>query len=103
MATACDDMILRLFDLGKLAARDPSFKHHEMRNTPLGVGFGNNGHSLVVALRGLCTHGACVYWAVQGVSGMSLCGLHGGQEVHVWGVCSCPQQATCTARMALIC
>lgn len=52
MATACDDMNLRLFDLHKLAAKDPSFKHHEMRNTPLGVGFGNDGHSLVVALRG---------------------------------------------------
>jgi WD40 repeat protein len=52
MATACDDMHLRLFDLHKLAAKDPSFKHHEMRNTPLGVGFGNDGHSLVIAMRG---------------------------------------------------
>lgn len=43
---------VRLFDLHKLSSKEAGFKHHELRNTPLGVGFGNDGHSLVVALRG---------------------------------------------------
>jgi WD40 repeat protein len=71
IATACDDMLLRLYDLHDLTAtttrdsgsggggsssqpRDIKFKSHELRATPLGVGFGNDGHSLVVATRGAC-------------------------------------------------
>jgi WD40 repeat protein len=52
IATACDDMQLRLFDVSALASQNIKFKWVKTSQAPLGVGFGNDGSSMVAALRG---------------------------------------------------
>jgi WD40 repeat protein len=52
IATACDDMQLRVFDVGQLASQNIKFKWVKTPQAALGVGFGNDGSSLVAALRG---------------------------------------------------
>lgn len=53
IATACDDMQLRLFDVSQLASQSIKFKWVKTPQAPLGVGFGNDGSSMVAALRGI--------------------------------------------------
>jgi hypothetical protein len=61
IATACDDMQLRLFDVSALASQNIKFKWVKTPQAALGVGFGNDGSSLVAALRGArAAAGPCV-------------------------------------------
>lgn len=53
LATACDDMQLRLFDVAELGSQHIKFKWVQAPQAALGVGFGNDGSSLVAALRGI--------------------------------------------------
>jgi WD40 repeat protein len=52
IATACDDMQLRVFDVAQLVSQNIKFKWVKTPQAALGVGFGNDGSSLVAALRG---------------------------------------------------
>eukprot|EP00878_Enallax_costatus_P010560 GHUV01011027.1.p1 GENE.GHUV01011027.1~~GHUV01011027.1.p1 ORF type:complete len:367 (+),score=82.44 GHUV01011027.1:462-1562(+) len=52
LASACDDMQLRLFDMSDLSNQNLKFKKVKLKQGPVGVGFGNDGSSLVAALRG---------------------------------------------------
>lgn len=52
LATACDDMQLRLFDVAELGSQNIKLKCVQGPQAALGVGFGNDGSSLVAALRG---------------------------------------------------
>lgn len=52
LASACDDMQLRLFDVHELSNQNLKFRKVELKQGPVGVGFGNDGGSLVAALRG---------------------------------------------------
>lgn len=60
IATACDDMEVRLFDIQELSSQNIKYKKIETKQAPLGVGFGNDGNSVVAALRG--THTSCWTW-----------------------------------------
>eukprot|EP00879_Flechtneria_rotunda_P007547 GHRR01007917.1.p1 GENE.GHRR01007917.1~~GHRR01007917.1.p1 ORF type:complete len:307 (+),score=87.00 GHRR01007917.1:2753-3673(+) len=53
LATACDDMQLRLFDIHDLTHPNPKFKWVKTLQIPLGVGFGNDNNSLIAAFRGI--------------------------------------------------
>jgi hypothetical protein len=51
-ATACADMHVRLYDIHDLKGKDPKFRFLRTQYPPLGVGFGNEGNRMVVAVRG---------------------------------------------------
>ncbi|PNW86947.1 hypothetical protein CHLRE_02g102450v5 [Chlamydomonas reinhardtii] len=52
LASACEDMQLRLFDLADVANRNPKFKRIKTARIPIGVGFGDAPDALAAAMRG---------------------------------------------------
>jgi WD40 repeat protein len=51
-ATSCADMQVRLYDIHDLKGKDPKFRFLRTQYPPLGIGFGNEGNRMVVAVRG---------------------------------------------------
>ncbi|KAG2482478.1 hypothetical protein HYH03_018585 [Edaphochlamys debaryana] len=52
LASACEDMQLRLFDLGEVSNKNPKFKRVRTARIPVGVGFGDSADALAAAMRG---------------------------------------------------
>ncbi|GFR51981.1 hypothetical protein Agub_g14508 [Astrephomene gubernaculifera] len=53
LGSACEDMTLRLFDLGEdVGAKNPKFKRIRTARIPIGVGFGDSPDQLAAVLRG---------------------------------------------------
>lgn len=52
LATACDDMAIRIFDVSDVTNNNPKFKFINTKQPPLAVGFGNDSNSVVAVLRG---------------------------------------------------
>ncbi|GLC40138.1 hypothetical protein PLESTB_000881000 [Pleodorina starrii] len=52
LATACEDMTLRIFDMSDVSSKNPKFKRVRTARIPLGVGFGDSPDAVAAMLRG---------------------------------------------------
>lgn len=105
LATACDDMQLRLFDVAALSNQNPKFKAVKTPQAALGVGFGNDGSSLVAAVRGERGAEAVQVWWCRVHSGKASRTLHLNQ-----GFCNteilcnvCDLLRACSVKHVMLC
>lgn len=62
IATACEDMYVRVFDLSAdVASKDPKFKRIKTAKIPQGVGFVQGADSVGVAMRGVADAQLALY------------------------------------------
>ncbi|MEW5317650.1 MAG: hypothetical protein WDW38_008932 [Sanguina aurantia] len=66
LATACEDMYLRIFDVSDLASREPRFKRVKTAKIPLGVGWGDGPETLTTVMKGIPDAIAAQYGPVGG-------------------------------------
>ena len=52
VATACDDLYVRVFEVADATSKEPKFRRIKTPKAPLGVGFGDDGDTVAVLMRG---------------------------------------------------
>lgn len=69
LASACEDMQVRIFDLSDLANKNPKFRRVKTSKIPTGVGFGDAADEVVVAMRGVSDTIVALYRPTVKVAG----------------------------------
>lgn len=65
VASACEDMYIRIFDVADITNKDPKHKRVKTGKIPIGVGFGDQTDSVVALLKGIPDAVVAKYAAVQ--------------------------------------
>ncbi|GLI63451.1 hypothetical protein VaNZ11_006423 [Volvox africanus] len=101
LATACEDMILRLFDLSDVSNKNPKFKRVRTTRIPLGVGFGDSPDAVVATLRGTPDAMMALYQPIVKQPGeppsydakWTVGNVHGKEPALLGGMASVPSDA----------